>query len=113
MGAHFLPYDTGNFEFSSQPGLTEADQSASIFQLNQNALNATTTDAIRALVTGWYASGTTTLNKSYMDGSWPTSASSLDQNVNARSCRSCHVAMPPGYNLENYAAWTGANFSVT
>jgi hypothetical protein len=113
VGAHFLPYDTGNFDFSSLPGLTEADQSASIFHLNQNALDATTTNAIRTLIAGWYAGGTTTLDKTYMDGSWPTSASSLYQNVNARACRSCHVAMPPGYNLESYASWTGQNFSIT
>lgn len=113
VGAHFLPNDTGNFEFSSQAGLTEADQSANIFHLNQNALGATTTATIRTLVAGWYPGGTTTLNKNYIDGSWPASEGTLYQTVNARSCRSCHVALPPGYNLENYASWTGQNFSFT
>jgi hypothetical protein len=32
VGGHFLPYDTGNFEFSSKAGLTEADQELSLLK---------------------------------------------------------------------------------
>jgi hypothetical protein len=47
LGGHFLPYDAGNFEFSSKPGLTEADQELALYNLNQNILNAGATQAQR------------------------------------------------------------------
>ena len=49
IGAHFLPYDTGNFLFSSAAGLAETDQAAAIYALNQNALQAGPTTAIRTI----------------------------------------------------------------
>ena len=58
IGAHFLPYDVGNFFFSSKPGLREADQEAAIRALNQNVLNAGPTVAAQELIGGWYANGT-------------------------------------------------------
>src|SRR5437016_737683 len=55
FGGHFLPYDVGNFEFSSQLGLRESDQEQGIYNLNQNVLNAGPTPAEQALIEGWYA----------------------------------------------------------
>lgn len=104
VGGHFLPYDTGNFEFSSKAGLTEADQEQSIYVLNQNLLNAGPTQAEKELIAGWYASGQV-LNKNYVPTSWQgqgATAISFYQNVQARSCRSCHVAMVEGYNFDHY-----------
>jgi len=188
VGGHFLPYDTGNFEFSSKPGLAEADQAGAIYSLNQNVLNAGPTPAEQELIQGWYAGGTT-LNKSYVsptfqdaqtshsivsissngssttvttadtnlyvngevvtiagvsnssfNGNWaimainsptqfvylggPTTASSSSggaatlnptavsfyQNVHARSCRTCHVALAEGYNFDHYANMGSADF---
>jgi hypothetical protein len=109
LGAHFLPYDTGNFEFSSKAGLTEADQSANIYNLNQNALNAGPTSAIKTLVTAWYAAGGTTLNKTYISPAWPSGWASMYLNVYARSCRTCHVALPEPYNFDDFANWNGVN----
>src|SRR5438067_425234 len=54
FGGHFLPYDVGNFEFSSQLGLRESDQEQGIYNLNQNVLNAGPTPAEQALIEGWY-----------------------------------------------------------
>jgi len=104
VGGHFLPYDTGNFEFSSKAGLTEAEQEQVIYFLNQNVLTAGPTLAEQELIAGWYANGPV-LDKSYVPVSWQTqsaTAISFYQNVQARSCRSCHVAMVEGYNFDHY-----------
>lgn len=104
VGGHFLPYDTGNFEFSSKTGLTEPDQEQGIYLLNQNVLNAGPTPAERELIAGWYASGQV-LDKNYLPVSWQgqgPAAISFYQNVQARTCRSCHVAMIEGYNFDHY-----------
>jgi hypothetical protein len=105
VGGHFLPYDAGNFEFSSKSGFTEANQEAAIYSLNQNVLNAGPTGAETDLISGWYATSHT-LNKNYVPPSWSgqsASAISFYQNVIARSCRTCHVAMVEGYNFDHYA----------
>jgi hypothetical protein len=105
VGGHFVPYDTGNFEFSTKAGLTEADQETAIYNLNQNVLNAGPTTAETDLITGWYGLGKV-LNKTYLPPSWSGKtaiAKSFYQNVLARSCRTCHVAMVEGYNFDHYA----------
>jgi hypothetical protein len=127
VGGHFLPYDTGNFEFSDQPGLTEADQEQSIYTLNQLiqgfssptvppvqfATPITTpsvTPAEQELIANWYTTGQTAcppgtspcLNKSYVEPNWQTAGGDFPNiyaNVYARSCRTCHVALP-SYNFE-------------
>jgi hypothetical protein len=53
VGGHFLPYDTGNFLFSSQAGLREADQEEAIYRLNQNVLTTGPTQAEKDLIAGW------------------------------------------------------------
>ena len=53
VGGHFLPYDVGNFEFSSKFGLRQKDQEQAIYYLNQNVLNAGPTQAERELIAGW------------------------------------------------------------
>lgn len=73
VGAHFLPYDTGNFEFSSKAGLTEADQEEQIYSLNQNVLNANPTPAEQTLIAAWYKSGHV-LNKKYTPPSFLAAA---------------------------------------
>jgi hypothetical protein len=116
VGAHYLPYDTGNFEFSSKPGLTEADQEEAIYNLNRNVLNVNPTVAELELIAGWYQSSHT-LDKNYLPVSWQgqgPAASSFYQNVVARSCRGCHVAMVEGYNFDHYANINGdVNYRFT
>jgi hypothetical protein len=190
VGGHFLPYDVGNFEFSSAPGLTKCDQEEAIYHLNQNVLNANPTQAERDLIQGWYETRSgqcssnvaQVLDESFVPPSWqnaqrtvyissisrsanvvtvttqgshpfvanepvtigyvqdvsydgtfsisavnsstvfsysqagPDSSSfqgaatskdsnavSFYQNVNARSCRTCHVALIEGYNFDHYS----------
>jgi hypothetical protein len=110
VGGRFLPYDVGNFEFSSKPGLTKADQEEVIYLLNQNILNAGPTQTVRDLLAGWYANGSV-LNESYLPSTWvydPNNpnqnnpyAESFYQNVIARSCRTCHAALGEQYNFDH------------
>ncbi|MGB8694543.1 MAG: hypothetical protein WCD08_13645, partial [Steroidobacteraceae bacterium] len=108
IGAHFLPYDVGNFEFSRKPGLTAPEQEEAIYQLNQNLLNAGPTLAEMELIAGWYAGGTHTLDQNYVPASWQAGTPAqvtYYKDIEARYCRSCHVALTEGYNfdhLQNY-----------
>jgi len=104
IGAHFLPYDAGNFLFSDKTGLAEADQEEAIYNLNQNVLNSGPNIATQELIAGWYANGHV-LDKNYVPISWQTQSTdaiNFYQNVVARSCRGCHVAQIEGYNLDHY-----------
>jgi hypothetical protein len=100
FGGHFLPYDTGNFAFSSRPGLTKADQAAAIRKLNDIALKTNATPIEKALVKGWYAKGTDELDEDYWPSDWQAEArkypdldmEGLYKHVHARYCRTCHVA---------------------
>ena len=119
VGGHFLPYDAGNFEFSSKFGLRGQDQQQLIYFLNQNVLKAGPTPAEQALITGWYANQPgfrKVLNKSYIDPSWPDRATNpaafnFYQDVYARSCRTCHVAMVEGFNFDHYQNITPGSFN--
>jgi hypothetical protein len=105
IGAHFLPYDTGNFAFSTDATLTEAAQSVSIRHLNQNVLNTGPTAAESSLINGWYAT-TSTLNKNYIPPTWAAqsaTAQTFYHNVIARSCRGCHVAQVAGLDFDEFS----------
>jgi hypothetical protein len=97
VGAYFLPYDTGNFAYSTTLGLRLSDQEAAIRSLNMNVLDSNPTPATSALINGWYASGPT-LNQNYIPASWIATNSQIAidfyQKVIARSCRTCHAALP-------------------
>jgi hypothetical protein len=55
VGGRFLPYDVGNFEFASEPGLRRCEQEEQIYHLNQNLLDAGPTVAEQELISGWYS----------------------------------------------------------
>jgi len=121
VGGHFLPYDVGNFEFSSKPGLTKADEEQVIYLLNHNILNAGPTQSERDLLAGWYKNGQV-LDESYLPSSWVydpnnpnqnnPNAESLYKNVVARSCRTCHVALGEYYNFDHQFNYSGYNEEV-
>lgn len=104
IGAHFLPYDTGNFAFADRVGLREADQAEAIFQLNRNVLDTRPTVAVKELVAGWYVGGSHVLDREYVPVSW-VGLSPLEmswyRSVYAADCRTCHVALPEKYNLDH------------
>jgi hypothetical protein len=104
VGGHFIPYDTGNFAFSTKPGLTQSDQEKFIYFLNQNLLNAGAELPVQELLAGWYASSQT-IDPNYLPVSWrgqAPEAISFYHDVLARSCRTCHVAMVEGYNFDHF-----------
>jgi len=130
IGAHFLPYDTGNFEFSTtQAGLTEAAQTEQIYHLNQNTLSAGPTAAEQELIAGWYANEPAicpasnprchVLDTQYVPGN-PTDPTTWQgqsvtyqqyyQQVIARSCRTCHVALIEGFNFDHFQNIAPGNF---
>lgn len=105
IGAHFLPYDTGNFSFATGAGLTEAAQESAIHLLNLNVLDAGPTTAARELIAGWYQNGTGILNKDYVPPSYTgksTNAIFFYKEFYAKSCRTCHVAMSEPGNFDHY-----------
>jgi hypothetical protein len=131
VGGHFLPYDVGNFEFSSKLGLTKCALEEAIYNLNQNVLNAGPTQAEKDLIAGWYAKGigqcasnmVHVLDEFFVPHSWQgisTAATDFYTKVNARTCRTCHVAMidtktPNGtlasYNFDQFANVVPGSFN--
>jgi hypothetical protein len=108
IGAHFLPFDIGNFVFSTAPGLTRAAQETAIFKLNHIALKAGPNAAIKDLVNGWYAAGPV-FDRTYMPPSWTTQtvqAQDFYKHVYASRCRTCHVAFAETLNFDHYANMT-------
>ena len=110
LGARFLPFDTGNYLFSSKSSLSEASQSEAFFQLNQLVL-ATEVDpnsATSRLINGWYANGHV-LDKEYVPTAWqladaqPATAGAAEfyKNVIAISCRTCHVSLGPLFDWDD------------
>jgi hypothetical protein len=103
IGAHFLPYDIGNFAFSSKPGYTRRDQERSIYYLNQNVLKSGATQAASDLIKGWYGTGKF-LNTNYIPASWAGQGfDDVYHKVIAKSCRTCHVNFKD-YNLDDFQA---------
>ena len=112
LGARFLPFDTGNYLFSTQSVLTEGAQSAAFRELNRlvvktEGLGAST--ATTRLVDGWYKAGDA-LDKLYVPGDaltgWRESTEKSDfyRDVIARSCRTCHTALGQQFNWDDRPA---------
>ncbi len=105
IGAHFLPYDVGNFSFSSKAGFTQPDLETAIHALNNNVMQSGPNVATTELIQGWYADGTGKLDQNYVPVSWRTRpAADLDfyKHIYAHSCRTCHVAFTEGLNFDHY-----------
>lgn len=110
LGARFLPFDTGNYAFSTRSSLTEAAQSKALHQLNEYvALTEggakTAPTPTQSLISAWYADGTTTLNKQYVPPAWQQSATPgaarFYREVIGTSCRTCHTALGPGFDWDS------------
>ena len=112
LGSNFLPFDTGNFLFSSALG--EAAQSAKFFELNRlvRATELNDNTATSNLIKGWYGNGaTTTLNKAYVPLAWTTldadptytGAALFYKEVIGSSCRTCHTSLGAGFDWDALA----------
>jgi hypothetical protein len=113
LGSKFLPFDIGNYAFSTETGLTRSDQELAIKRLNmlvRSTEPAESNTAIKKLIEGWYGGNTdpneiTIFNEGYIPDEWltgavraaspePATAPQFYQSVVAKSCRTCHVALP-------------------
>jgi hypothetical protein len=127
LGARFLPFDTGNYLFSTEAALTEANQGAAFKQLNDWVVDTdggpASGTATALLVNGWYANNTTTqLDKNFVpprQGNpthpWDESADKAQfyRDVVGRSCRTCHTALGPTFNWDaNPDRFTGTDATV-
>ena len=110
LGARFLPFDTGNYLFSSQSSLSEASQSEAFYQLNQLVL-ATEVDpnsATSRLINGWYANGHV-LDKEFVPPAWQLAdaqpatagAARFYKEVIGISCRTCHVSLGANFDWDD------------
>lgn len=121
LGSNFLPFDTGNYLFSSKAGLGEAEQASSIKRLNELVLATNPSTATRALINGWYAKDGANLDKQYVPPAWAdfdpstrgiaatkADSSKFYLNVVATSCRTCHAAMRDGFDWDSKAPLASA-----
>lgn len=101
LGAGFLPFDTNNFLFGANSGLSEAAQSQALHDLNMlvKATDNRGYPSTTRLIDGWYPSGSTTLNKQYVPTDWVTldaskpGAAKFYREVVGGVCRTCHVSL--------------------
>jgi hypothetical protein len=107
LGSRFLPFDTGNYVFSSDSSLTESAQTEAFYQLNQlvQATEPSAGTPTSQLIQGWYASSHV-LDKLYVPPAWlaadanpaTAGAATFYSNVVAISCRTCHVSLDVKYD---------------
>jgi hypothetical protein len=102
LGASFLPFDTGNYFFSTRPSLTEAAQTHSIRELNllvRETEGPAADTSITRLIDQWYAGGASVLNKEYVPTNWANAEATRPgtakfyQQVIGSACRTCHVSL--------------------
>lgn len=108
LGSGFLPFDTGNYFFSTLADKTEAAQSEQIYRLNQlvRATEGGVNSAVTAVVDGWYAKGGFALDKGYVPPAWQAAESTRPgaarfySEVVGSACRTCHAALGPNFNWD-------------
>lgn len=107
LGARFLPFDTGNYLFSTRSEYTEGAQSKAFYDLNRHVASTEgpVSLATGALIDGWYSGGSTSLNKDYVAPAWRGSQDSTRfyREVIGTSCRTCHVALGAPFNWDALA----------
>jgi mono/diheme cytochrome c family protein len=108
LGSGFLPFDTGNYSFART--LPESAQHDALHGLNQlvRATEVSDDTPVARLVKGWYAGGTTTLDKDYVPPSWLAAdadparagAARFYREVVGASCRTCHVSLGANFDWD-------------
>ncbi|MEO8280893.1 MAG: hypothetical protein ABI564_14440, partial [Ideonella sp.] len=109
LGAGFLPFDTGNYLFSSKANFAEPLQSKAFHSLNKLAVatEAAADTPLARLVAGWYASASDTLDKTYVPPAWreqeakTAGAARFYREVVGSSCRTCHVSLGPNFDWDS------------
>ena len=98
LGSSFLPFDTGNYAFSSSAALSEDAQDSAFYELNQLVAateGAATSTPVTTLIAEWYRTTGKKLDKSYVPTVWDTDdgARKFYREVVGSACRTCHVAV--------------------
>jgi hypothetical protein len=112
LGARFLPFDTGNYLFSTRSGFSESSQHAAFHELNKlvAATEGPGADtATTRLVAGWYAAGGTQLDKAFVPGDpakaegWHATSekAAFYREVIGSSCRTCHTALGDSFDWDS------------
>lgn len=123
LGSAFLPFDTGNYQFSTAGALTEMAQSAALKELNRlvrvtEGVGADT--PITQLIDGWYDYGRReTLDKAYLPANWQNDnfgttrqqKALFYREVAGAVCRTCHVALPV-FDLDRFVLGAGVDASI-
>lgn len=114
LGSGFLPFDTGNYHFSSRPEKSETAQGEAFYRLNEmvklieesRAAQSGQTSAMTDLFAGWYGSTGFALNKDYVPQAWrdeetrTPGAMKFYREVVGSACRTCHVSLGPTFNWD-------------
>lgn len=109
LKSNFLPFDTGNYLFSTRQGFSEAEQAAAIRKLNDLVVATQPATATRKLVQGWYARSALSLDKTYVPPAWVSydtvkpGAARFYREVVGTSCRTCHAAMQDNFDWDSGA----------
>ncbi len=111
LGSGFLPFDTGNYLFGSNAALGEPAQSPSFHALNLlvRGTEPSVNTSVNRLIQGWYAAGSTTLDKTYVPDVWRAAdaqpqtagAARFYRDVVGSSCRTCHVSLGPRFDWDS------------
>ncbi len=109
MGARFRELDTATYKFPGGAVVPSAAAKALFKQQNlmiRNAGNGASASAIRALIDGWYISGTTDQDNTWEPSDWTGAPKeALYHDVVKASCRTCHVAFDDDAT-RNGNSWT-------
>lgn len=114
LGSGFLPFDTGNYHFSSRPEKTESAQHEAFYRLNElvkqieeaRAAQLGQTSPMTDLFAGWYGGSGFALNKNHVPAAWSAEdaatpgAAKFYREVIGSACRTCHVSLGPNFNWD-------------
>jgi hypothetical protein len=104
IGAYFLPFDLDNFDYLEDSAFSRRAQEGKFKRLNQMIPNPA--PVVRELITGWYDMGRLDEQDSEFIPSGWMGNEQLYRRVVKPSCRTCHVAMRPGFDFATLAGFT-------
>ena len=104
IGAHFLPFDLDNFEYLEDSAFSRRAQEGKFKRLNQMILETDPAPVVKQLIDGWYLGARTEQDREFIPSGWK-GHEQLYRRVVKPSCRTCHVAMRPGFNFDTFGGF--------
>ena len=107
-GARFLPFDPAAFEFSSDPTMTLAAQTAQFRSLDGLVSTTEPTTAMRELISGMWPPGGA-FDDAFVPSGWSATPSDAQvyRGVVAPYCRSCHTTFDRASDTATFATAAG------